>query len=65
MIKLQIQDPDGGEMIGMTKSEVKKYAAVEEMKNGCISSHIISEEEEVITDRQTMLRDRQSMSRDR
>ena len=33
-------------MIGMTKSEVKKYSAVDEMKNGCITSHVISEEEE-------------------
>jgi len=41
----QMDDPeDDGEMIGMTRNEVKKYSAVDEINNGCISSHLIKEE---------------------
>ena len=40
-----MDDPeDDGEMIGMTRNEVKKYSAVDEINNGCISSHLIKEE---------------------
>ena len=35
---------DEGEMIGMTRNEVKKYAAVDEINNGVLSSHLIKED---------------------
>jgi len=51
----QMSEPEDGEMIGMTRNEVKKYAAVDETNNGLQNSHLIHDEESLVRRRKESL----------